>query len=207
MIGSHNTFSYLPVSKWWMNLLTPWHRCQSVGIIAQIWTYKVRYLDIRIRFVNGEPVFVHNNITYKVLGGVKSFLAWVAAFINCSDNGPVYCRLTLDIRKKPKDADSQAMLFNEFIQWFQSSHISSSIILDEAKIFWKWSDSIIKSKYDIQEVHTSVCSKWYQYILGTRWFAKRHNSNVHAIESENKDSVYLIDFVNLGLKTGGQDNG
>lgn len=223
MIASHNTFSYLPVQKWWMKLLSPWHRCQNEGLIAQL-ANGVQYLDIRVRFTKeGKPVFVHNNITYNpfvtvnsssnsfvpsleyLLGktkvyfiGMRSIILNQSLRLNPSFPKKIPFRLILDVRKVPKDYVRQRVLFNTLIKILQGEPYCNYLTLDEARIFWDWDDPIIKSKYEIKEIHTSVCSKWYQYLLGTKWFAKRHNPSTFQAEKEDKTTVYLIDYVNIG---------
>lgn len=201
MIGSHNTFSYLTPVKWWMKLLTPWHKCQEFVAWGQL-LHGVEYLDIRIRFLGSRPVLVHNNIIYEDQEDAKEqILGLVRAIRNLNSlRTKVFpVRLFLDVRKKPKDDVQQREKFLDFIKWMRQNHqVRRNLQLDEARIFWDWDHPIIRSKYQIKEIHTSVCSRWYQYILGTRWFAKKYNSLTYAKESLDKETVYLIDYVNIG---------
>lgn len=197
MIGSHNTFSCLPTTKWWMKLLSPWHRCQNEQVLLQL-DSGVKYLDIRIRFVNGSPVFVHNHITYKSCFSFRENMQHMAWFIKIHFSTPIYYRLILDVRKCPKDYARQRSLFKSLIQELRQVSYCKYLVLDEARIFWDWDDPIIKSRFTTKEYHASVSSKWYQYILGTKWFAKRFNKNAFQAEADDKQTVYLIDYINLG---------
>lgn len=203
MIGSHNTFSYLPTTKWWMKLLTPWHKCQQWNVINQVAFAGVGYLDIRVRFNNyNEPVLVHNNITYQAPN--DNILYFISdELYPLHPKKPIPCRLILDERIKPGEnlkAGKQLFLFKELIDYMQNApFISNLLYIDEARIYWDWQHPLIKSKYNIQEIHTSVCSPWYKYILGTKWFAKRNNKSVLVNDQmiiDNK-TVYLIDYVNI----------
>lgn len=49
MIGSHNTFSYLPIKNRWMSFLKPWYKCQDKDIVQQI-NNGARFFDIRVKF-------------------------------------------------------------------------------------------------------------------------------------------------------------
>lgn len=196
MIGSHNTFSYLPTEKWWMKLLTPWHKCQKWKVENQVSLANVGYLDIRVRFnKEDKPVFVHNNITYKTPCEVYLYI-----LSHLDLKKPIPYRLMLDIRKKPEDADHQTKLFKKLIrEWKSNRNMQKILKIDEARIYWDWQHPLIKSKYNIVELHTSVCSPWYKYILGAKWFAKKHNKQFTENEKHDENIVYLIDFVNIGL--------
>lgn len=198
MIGSHNTFSYLPTKKWWMKLLTPWHKCQQWKFENQIQLANVGYIDIRVRFdKDDEPVLVHNNVVYETPIEVSSYILGELSSVN--PKKPIPCRLMLDVRKKPKNADHQTMLFKELIKdWETDKYLKKYLTIDEARIYWDWQHPLIKSKYRIIEVHTSVCSPWHKYILGTKWFAKKYNSYTIVDESQiTSNIVYLIDYVNI----------
>lgn len=66
MIGSHNTFSYLPIKNKWLSFLKPWYKCQEYDIITQI-NKGVRYFDLRIKFSKkGELQIVHNKIVFDI---------------------------------------------------------------------------------------------------------------------------------------------
>lgn len=197
MIGSHNTFSYLPTTKWWMKPLSPWHRCQNEQVLLQLGS-GVKYLDIRIRFVDDNPVFVHNHITYKSCYSFLENMQHIVWFIKKHFSTPVYYRLILDVRKCPKDYVRQRELFGNLLQELRQESYCNYLKLDEARIFWDWDAPIIKSEFAIKEHHASVSAKWYQYILGTRWFAKRFNKNTFQIEANNQQSVYLIDYTDIG---------
>ena len=203
MIGSHNSFSYLKPSKWWMRLLTPWHRCQSKNVNAQILFEGVRYLDIRVRFIKKNPVFVHNNIVYESCFPFLQQLEMIGrqyaadAKQYCREFKKIPYRLVLDVRKCPKDFATQRTLFDVLVCKLQQPPYSIYFELDEARIFWDWDSPIVKSKYDIKEIHTSVCSPWYKYILGTKWFARKNNKDTYVLGRNDNNTVYLIDYVNI----------
>ena len=192
MIGSHNTFSYLPTK----NIFKRWGRCQEVGYIAQ-YTFGVRCFDVRVKFDMKKKVrfgeleraqIVHNNITYQ--GGwseLNRFFAFVAD--DC------WVRLILDIRKKPKDAEKQQELFVRLIDYARNT---LGIKIAEAIVYWDWSYEV-SPKLKITENHASVTGN-VGIFKTPRMYAEKNNDlilskNKEIVDSENE--VLLIDFVNL----------
>lgn len=192
MIGSHNTFSYLPTK----NIFKRWGRCQEVGYIAQ-YTFGVRCFDVRVKFDTKKKVnfhelervqIVHNNITYQ--GGwneLNRFFTFVAD--DC------WVRLILDIRKKPKDAEKQQELFVRLIDYARNTlHIK----IAEAIVYWDWSYEV-SPKLKITENHASVTNN-VGIFKTPRKYAKKNNAKILADNkaiAENENEVLLIDFVNL----------
>lgn len=192
MIGSHNTFSYLPTK----NIFKRWGRCQEVNYIEQ-YIQGVRCFDVRVKFDTKKKVqfgelervqIVHNNITYQ--GGwseLNRFFAFVAD--DC------WVRLILDIRKKPKDAEKQQELFVRLIDYARNT---LGIKIAEAIVYWDWSYEV-SPKLKITENHASVTGN--VGILKTpRMYAKNNNDLILAMNKEivdSEDEVLLIDFVNI----------
>lgn len=200
MLGSHNSFSYLPVTKWWMHLLSPWHRCQDNTVFHQLES-GIRYLDIRVRFINGKPVFVHNHITYRSCFSFMENMELIAWFIQKHSIAPVFYRLVLDIRKKPKNPEFHLLLFKTLVKTLQECSFSNVLKLDDARVFWDWGNPLVSSQFLMQEFHSSVSSTWWQYLLGTKWFAYKYNSQYLSSPPNASKSggnffkVHLLDFV------------
>lgn len=65
MLGSHNSWKFLPVRRWWMRPLAFTARCQNLSIMQQ-YRAGVRLFDLRIKFLSdGTPVIAHGLIQYK----------------------------------------------------------------------------------------------------------------------------------------------
>ena len=65
VLGSHNTMSYLPPTKWWQYILRPVYRCQIKTLKQQIES-GVTYFDLRIRESKSNTwVFAHGCVTLK----------------------------------------------------------------------------------------------------------------------------------------------
>ena len=192
MIGSHNTFSYLPTK----NIFKRWGRCQEVNYIEQ-YNLGARCFDVRVKFDTEKKVrfgelervqIVHNNITYQ--GGwseLNRFFAFVAD--DC------WVRLILDIRKKPKDAEKQQELFVRLIDYARNT---LGIKIAEAIVYWDWSYEV-SPKLKITENHASVTGN-VGIFKTPKMYAEKNNDlilskNKEIVDSENE--VLLIDFVNL----------
>lgn len=65
MIGSHNTFTYMRPSKWWMYPLIPFARCQSRSIKEQA-KRGAMLADIRVRYNKDRDTWevCHGPVTY-----------------------------------------------------------------------------------------------------------------------------------------------
>lgn len=191
MIGSHNTFSYLPIKNKWLSFLKPWYKCQEYDIITQI-NKGVRYFDLRIKFSKkGELQIVHNKIVFDInekqfwdiMNNVKELTTKL--------NTVLYFRVILDIRKKPNDELNQVYWFSQFINKF--SQYNEHIILVQAIVYWNWTIIDYISTPEIIEDHASVNAKWYEYMLGNKYYAAK--VGVKYINEKSTDKVFLIDYV------------
>ena len=191
MIGSHNTFSYLHIKNKWLLFLKPWYKCQEYDIITQI-NKDVRYFDVRIRFSKkGELQVVHNKIVFDInekqfwdiMNNVKELTTKL--------NTVLYFRVILDIRKKPNDELNQVYSFSQFIKKF--SQYNEHIILVQAIVYWNWTIIDYISTPEIIEDHASVNAKWYEYMLGNKYYAAK--VGVKYINEKSNDKVFLIDYV------------
>ena len=62
MLGSHNTFTYMKPTKWWMYIFQPFAKCQSSTLEEQV-AKGVNLVDIRLRYNNGWKV-CHGLVEY-----------------------------------------------------------------------------------------------------------------------------------------------
>lgn len=186
MLGSHNSMTYLPITGWG-RVLRPWVRCQSLTLMEQ---YKrgVRYFDIRIRRdKTGQWRFCHNNV---LLGDtVRGF----ADIFRVSQNAGVHFRFIYDIRRKPKDADVIRKYLAVFVRYLQ---FERGVQIDSAICMWEWRELLSTRQVTQHEFHASVSAPWYEYILGCRLFAKRHNRKaMRKLAVALYDEALLLDYV------------
>lgn len=94
-IASHNTFTYLPVKKWWMKPLAFSARCQRVSVMSQ-YEAGARMFDIRLRYDEyGIAVLCHGLIEYE---HSRTFIEDVLRKLN--QKGDCYVRMVLETSKK-----------------------------------------------------------------------------------------------------------
>lgn len=188
MIGSHNSFSYLPPKNLWGKITRRWNKCQDKSIVQQ-YEAGVQYFDVHIRYIGNNWHYVHNKVDY----GICNIKFITSFFGNLKDK--VYVRLILDERSKPKNADLLTSMFISVVDKFASyENISLSYI-----IYWNWRYNYVNSKpIDVEEYHASVSAPWYKYLLGTKWFAKHYNKyakKTYYDYSEDNERVLLLDYV------------
>lgn len=192
MLGSHNSFSYLPVKHWWIAILKPWYKCQNKTIYEQ-YNSGIRYFDVRVRYINDKWCLVHNKIVFNA--SINDTLLSFIFSNKCSDSDIRYIRIILDERKCPENSQYLIDKFIEFIKKLYSmmAYWNINIHIDPI-IYWQWKNPFKgKAITPIIEDHSSVKTKWYQYILGTKWYANKikHKYN----EYKKSDNIYLVDYV------------
>lgn len=185
MLGSHNSFSYLPI-KGWKKILKPWIACQNLNIKEQYFK-GINYFDIRVRWYKGTWWICHNTALFVSLDKVSQELYYL---------GRKQCtvRLVLDMRKEPKDAQALTYLFYTLQEYLVDKY---NLRIDSRIIFWQWKE--YNAHYIKQEeYHNSVISPWYKYILGNKHFAKKYNNTyVNKEKIHDEKTVYLVDYIQL----------
>lgn len=192
MIGSHNTFSYLPIKNRWRKIFKPWYKCQDKDIIQQI-DNGARFFDIRVKFdKKGLLNIVHNKVVFDI--NEIQFWRLMVDVKNLAKelNTKLYFRVILDIRKEPKDKKHQLKFFKSFI--YQFNKFDERICLDHSIIYWNWDYTYYyNNQFNIIEDHASVKAKWYEYILGTKYYATKVGYKY--INEHSSKNIYLLDFI------------
>lgn len=185
MIGSHNSMSYLPPRNILGKITRLWNKCQDKTITEQ-YNNGVDYFDIRINFYNdNEWHFVHNKVDYGVINdNIWEYIGKIKVPI----------RVIYDRRSKPKDDIHEENHFKIYLWFIRQKY---NVNIDSAITYWNWKEHY-KPLVKIKEFHASVSAKWYQYLLGCKWFAKHYNSYAkqrHYGYSEDNERVLLLDYV------------
>lgn len=181
MIGSHNTLSYLPPKNLWGKITRPWNKCQDKTIVEQFNT-NVDYFDIRINFYKDKKWhFVHNRVDY----GVVNNDIW--KYIGKTE---VSIRIIYDRRSKPKNVILEKQRFIDYLSYLKEEY---NINIDSAITYWNWKECCAPF-IRVKEFHASVSAKWYQYLLGCKWFANRYN-NFSKASNMCMNEVLLLDYV------------
>lgn len=182
MIGTHNSISYLKPVHWYQRLIKPWYQCQNLTLEEQ-YTQGVRYFDIRVDWINDSWHLVHNHIDFGLFteSCVKDFFK----------DKDVNIRLGFDHRETPDRPYLYVKRFKQLIDYL----INIGWQIDSAITFWDWQELLTPTiKYT--EYHMSVSGKWYDFILGTKVFAKIHNLETFKLDN----LLYLIDYVQYPKK-------
>lgn len=194
MIGSHNSFTYLPVKKWWMGLLSPWHRCQKHNVYEQ-YSKGVRCFDLRIKCLPYTHI-THNNISY--IGGMGVLLSNIQN-LSINANEKVYLRILLDIRKAPSSSierESQERGFSQVLEAIIKQYPHIEIL--EAAVFYSWQKLKFTPTPSILEYHYSVMAKWYEKWMGPRlwnYVHRKERAELIVAHSNSKDTILLLDFI------------
>lgn len=194
MLGSHNSLTYLTPKTIWGKILSPWTKCQNKFLDRQF-DSGVRYFDIRVKFdKNGNPIIVHNKIKYK--GDLINILDQFNNYIKLYHNTDiVYLRIILDIRKTPYnkyEKDRQYGLFVDLCNRIDKNY--TNLKVNTAITYWNWKSlENFNSPFTMIENHASVEAKWWQYLLGTKWYANK----VKPLYKDyiNSNEIYLVDYV------------
>lgn len=190
-LGSHNSWSYLPVKKWWMKPLRFTAQCQDVNIITQYSDYNVRCFDLRVRFDKHKLIIAHGIIEYNI-----SEQLFYSTLDLLNRFGDVSIRVVHEIRNKRQHTEERINQFITFCSQLEEKYPNIK--------FWYGMNLLSKQTIDYkfdynpscEEIYSSVCKPkliddWYP-----RWFAKNNNEDILK-KGTNKD-ILLIDFVNYG---------
>ena len=183
MIGSHNTLSYLPPKNLWGKITRLWNKCQDKTIEEQF-NSGVDYFDIRINFYNDDEWhFVHNKVDY----GIVDNNIWKYIGKN-----KIPIRVIYDRRSKPKYESFERQRFIAYLYYLQQEY---NICIDSAITYWNWIEHY-KPFIEVKEFHASVSAKWYQYLLGCKWFALTYSGiSKYPDVEECMNEVLLLDYV------------
>lgn len=194
VLGSHNTFSYLTPSKWYLRPFAFVARCQRVSVEQQL-SLGVRLIDVRLCVEDGKLKLCHGIMSYKgdprgILGGLFRGLEERKQVI------AVRVILERDCGKAGR------ILFREFCSWLEVMFPSQRFFDGRLKSDWSGpkvyefrenlEDSLLVDRYS--SVMGSVLDDWYPWL-----YAKSNNKYLKAWADVTKnDNKYLfIDFVDF----------
>ena len=189
MIGSHNSMSYLPPKNLWGKITRLWNKCQDKNLKEQH-EAGVEYFDIRIQLYinsndNYEWHFVHNKVDY---GKVSNYV-W-----NWFGNNKCPIRIIFDQRSKPNNVNKRIEIFTDYIALIKRDF---KVNIDSAITYWDWKE-YSKPFVEVKEFHASASAKWYQYLLGCKWFALTYAAKYkykYPDIDECINEVLLLDYV------------
>ena len=188
ILGSHNSWSYLPPKDWWLWPLAFTARCQSVDIKTQ-YALGVRCFDLRIIYRDGSLCVAHGPVVYAITPEeLTEQLQWL------NDKGDCYVRTIHEVRHKDQYTQAAIDSFRSFCDAVKELYPCIRFWCGRNLFNWK-ADYDFGPEPSCEEVYASVCSPslvddWWPWL-----FAKTHNRL--ALAADTKKDILLIDFVDI----------
>lgn len=198
-LASHNTFTYLKPSRWWMRLLAFTARCQRINYASQI-DLGASMFDLRVRFGKyGKPVICHGLIEY------IGYLSEVPfALLNLNERAMeyginYYVRVVLE-KRKPTDQDKER--FKKYCSALVDSHRNVTFFGGNDRSDWSCQHPIYDfgtPMPDIDEKHASTTALFPRFPrLDDLWpwlYARLFNHR--NIKKGTTHDWLMIDFVDI----------
>ena len=192
ILGSHNSWSYLPPRRWWMRPIAFMAKCQRVDIRTQYERYGVRCFDLRVRFNKyGLGIVAHGCVEYCFTASkIYEDLAWLNA------QGDCYVRVVHEVRSAKQYKNRRRDLFYYFCERLEDEY--KNIRFWCGRDLYCWGYDYLFPGYDdptCEERYASVCppkliDDWWPWL-----FARRKNRDILAVGT--KKDILLIDFVDI----------
>ena len=188
VLGSHNSWSYLPVKQWWMWPIRFAARCQRVDIWRQ-YEMGVRCFDLRIRSdKDGALEVAHGCVTY----GIDLFgLMWILSYLN--KKGDVMVRILHEVRNGRQYTEQARLLFADTCDYFVKEYPHIRFWCGRNLFNWH-KDFDFGDDPECEERYASVTPPkllaWWPWL-----FSRLYNHRIR--EQGTEKEILLIDFVDL----------
>ena len=192
ILGSHNSWSYLPPRRWWMRPIAFMAKCQRVDIRTQYEQYGVRCFDLRVRFNKyGLGIVAHGIVEYCFTASkIYEDLAWL------EKKGDAYVRVIHEVRTVKQYKNRQRNLFRNFCERLEDEYKNIRFWCGRELFCWGYDYHF--PGYDeptCEERYASVCppklvDDWWPWL-----FARRKNRDILA--AGTKSDILLMDFVDI----------
>lgn len=188
ILGSHNSWSYLPPRKWWMWPIRFMARCQQVDIKRQ-YELGVRCFDLRIRFKDGRLVIAHGVVEYDY-----DRMEWMNQMEFIDAHGDCYVRLIHEVRTKEQAESSPQKAFKDFCTFNAWCYPNIKFWCGRNLYNWSEKDYDFGDDPECEERYASVTPPrllaWWPWL-----FSRLYNHRIR--EQVTKKEILLIDFVDL----------
>lgn len=192
ILGSHNSWSYLPPKHWWQRPFAFMAKCQSATIEEQYTLHNVRCFDLRVKFKQGGLQVAHGLMTYDY---TDSQLAADLCWLNeQAATEKVYLRVLHEVRNKKGHNGMNITLFQQFCKSIEETYPNLICWCGRNLYDWKF-DYNFPTEPSCEELYSSVS---YPLYIDDWWpwmYAYIHN-NGNIQRGTDKD-ILLIDFVNI----------
>ena len=189
ILGSHNSWSYLPPRKWWMWPIRFMARCQQVDIKRQ-YELGVRCFDLRVRFNDlGLGIVSHGVVEYCFTASrIYMDLSWL------NEQGDCQVRVLHEARNADQYNENTRILFRAFCSRIQSNYKSIRFWCGRNLYNWSEKDYDFGDDPECEERYASVTPPkllaWWPWL-----FSRRYNHSIR--EQGTEKDILLIDFVDL----------
>ena len=191
ILGSHNSWSYLPPRRWWMRPIAFMARCQHADIRTQYEKYGVRCFDLRVRFNKyGQGVVCHGIVEYCFTASkIYEDLAWLET------KGDCYVRVINEVRTMKQYKNRKGYLFRHFCERLEQDYRGIRFWCGREMYCWGYDYHFDGIEPTCEEKYASVCppklvDDWWPW-----FFAKTNNRIIR--EQGTKKDILLIDFVDI----------
>lgn len=188
IIGSHNSWSYLKPSKWWMRTFAFMARCQDLDIRAQYGKCHVRCFDLRVRFKGNRLIVAHGRMEYAIdEDELFEDLQWL------NRQGGCYVRVLHEVRDEKSHDASSILSFGNFCAYLE--RMFTNIIFWGGRNLYDWKvDYQFEAEPSCEERYSSVCAPRWLDDWWPRIYAKFHNKKI--LKEGTDKEILLMDFVN-----------
>lgn len=189
ILGSHNSWSYLPVRKWWMKPIAFMARCQSVDIRKQ-YEMGVRCFDLRVRFNQyGLSIVAHGVVEYCYAASkIYEDLAWL------NEQGGCYIRVIHEVRNIRQYKNRKRYLFSSFCMRLEHEYRHICFWCGRELFCWGYDYHFNTIEPTCDEKYSSVCSS--KILSFWPWLYAKLKNKKTLCKNTDKD-ILLIDFVNI----------
>lgn len=203
ILGSHNSWSYLPIKQWWLRPFRFMYQCQEETITSQISNWDCRFLELRVSFDKKKQIQFSNGRA-NFTGDVYSRLADLLQLAMVS-NRRIYILVVLEKRVHKQSIN----LFRQFCKNIHQNYASKSkkfILLGAYdkktgnKLYYFGSE-----KHKVNNVslrHSSVGKNWLLRLY-PKAFAALYNMDLitkfkeeHWSTLNRDEDVIIMDYIN-----------
>lgn len=190
ILGSHNSWSYLPVRKWWMKPIAFTARCQSVDIKKQ-YEMGVRCFDLRVRFNKyGLGVVVHGIVEYCYTASkIYEDLAWL------NEKGDCCVRVIHEVRSAKQYKSRDIHRFRSFCSVIEHDYRYIHFWCGRNLFCWGYDYRFSGAEPTCEERYASVCAPkliddWWPWL-----YARLHNRKI--LRDGTDKEILLIDYIDI----------
>lgn len=187
ILGSHNSWSYLPPKKWYMRPFRFIARCQDWDIKTQ-YEHGVRCFDLRVRYNKDVLEVAHGAVVFKInCATLLEDLRWL------NSKGDVWVRVLHEVRNKKQSEQSNTEHFKNDCAAFEQLYPNIKFWCGRNLCDWGI-DYKFKNDPSCKELYSSVVLPKIDDVY-PRYYAKKHNKENYKNGTDR--DILLIDFVNL----------